>query len=94
MSKTDGFGNALVIAHCAGLLQEGVHQRRLAMIDVRDDRDIAKFHDEFSGVNRKQTALRMPICRAHTGFFAHAKGPKDNAAMQTCVNCVEGMRAA
>ena len=39
------FGDALVLAERAGLFQKLVDQRGLAMVDVRDDRDIAKVHD-------------------------------------------------
>ena len=38
------FGDVLVGAEGAGLLQQVVDQRRLAVIDVRDDRDVADFH--------------------------------------------------
>ena len=37
-------GNLLVLAEGAGLLQQLVDQCRLAMVDVRDDRDVAKGH--------------------------------------------------
>ena len=39
------FGDALVFAEGAGLLEQAVDQRGLAMVDVRDDRDIAELHD-------------------------------------------------
>jgi hypothetical protein len=38
------FGHALVLAERAGLLEQFVDQRGLAMVDVRDDRDVAEFH--------------------------------------------------
>ena len=38
------FGDVLVVAESAGLLQKLVNKRGLAMIDVRDDGDIADFH--------------------------------------------------
>ena len=37
-------GDLLVVAEGAALLQQAVHQRRLAMIDVRDDRDLSLIH--------------------------------------------------
>ena len=37
-------GDTLVFTHRAGLLEERVDQCGLAMIDVRDDRDIAEIH--------------------------------------------------
>jgi hypothetical protein len=36
-------GDALVLAERAGLLEQLVDQRGLAMVDVRDDRDVANF---------------------------------------------------
>ncbi len=38
------FGDGLVVAEGAGLLQKLVHERGLAMVDVRDDGDVAKLH--------------------------------------------------
>ena len=35
----------LVFAEGAGLLQQAVDQRGLAVVDVRDDGDVAKIHD-------------------------------------------------
>src|SRR6185437_6641819 len=40
-------GDLLVLAERAALLQQAVHQRRLAMVDVRDDRDVADVHIVF-----------------------------------------------
>jgi hypothetical protein len=37
-------GDALVLAEGAGLLSAAVDQRGLAMVDVRDDRDVAQLH--------------------------------------------------
>ena len=36
------FGDVLMRGERAGLMQQLIHQRRLAMIDVGDDRDIAQ----------------------------------------------------
>ena len=33
-----------LVAEGAGLLQQVVHQRRLAVVDVGDDRDVTEFH--------------------------------------------------
>ena len=41
--------NLLVLAERAGLLQQPVDQGRLAVVDVRDDRDVAQFHEVRSG---------------------------------------------
>ena len=38
------FGDLLVFAEGARLFEQAVHQRRLAMVDVRDDRDVADVH--------------------------------------------------
>ncbi len=40
----DPFGDPLVVAKRARLLQEAVDERRLAMVDMGDDGDVAKFH--------------------------------------------------
>lgn len=40
----DAFGNALVLAERAGLLQELVDEGGFPMVNVRDDRDVAKCH--------------------------------------------------
>ena len=40
----DPFGDALVVAEGAGLLQEPVDEGRLAVVDVGDDGDIAELH--------------------------------------------------
>ncbi len=37
-------GDALVVAEGAGLLEEAVDEGRLAVIDVRDDRDVSQLH--------------------------------------------------
>ena len=37
-------GDALVVAERARLLQEPVDERRLAVVDVGDDGDVAKLH--------------------------------------------------
>src|SRR5690606_24205844 len=44
------FGDALVFTERAGLFQELVDKRGLAMVDVRDDRDIADGHGLISEV--------------------------------------------
>ena len=40
----DALGHALVVAESAGLLEEFVNEGRFAMVNVRDDRDVADFH--------------------------------------------------
>ena len=45
------FGHPLVVAERAGLLQQTVDQRGLAMVDMGDDGDIAKMH---GGLNAKR----------------------------------------
>ena len=42
-------GDALVVAEGAGLLEQLVDERGLAMVDVRDDRDISQFHGSAGG---------------------------------------------
>ncbi len=56
-------GHPLVLAERAGLLQQAVDQGGLAMVDMRDDRDIAEFHVWVRKV--KARALRpAAICGA------------------------------
>ena len=43
----------LVLAEGAGLLEQGVDQRGLAMVDVRDDRDVADIHRGRSSGSRR-----------------------------------------
>ena len=43
--RRDAFGDALVFTERAGLLQELVDEGRFPMVNVRDDRDVAKFHE-------------------------------------------------
>ena len=45
------FGHGLTFAEGARLLQKGIHQRGFAMINVRDDRDIAEVHGR-SGLSK------------------------------------------
>ena len=40
----DAFGDALVLAERAGLLEQAVDERGLAVVDVGDDGDVAQFH--------------------------------------------------
>src|SRR5690606_35333673 len=47
------FIDALVFADRAGLFQERVNQRRLAMVDMRDDRDVSKIHVVVSGARQR-----------------------------------------
>ncbi|ASY64653.1 hypothetical protein SJ05684_c32310 [Sinorhizobium sojae CCBAU 05684] len=45
------------------------------MVDVRDDRDVTNAHTLISEVlGARQGGRRFFSCRAHTGFFAGAKG--------------------
>jgi len=52
-------GDALVFAERAGLLQQAVDQRRLAVVDVGDDGDVSQLHGGpgfWRGANRKKAA--------------------------------------
>ena len=55
-------GDLLVLAERAGLTEQLIDQRRLAVIDVRDDRDIADVHDacwgKLTGAPRAARMLR------------------------------------
>ena len=50
------FGDALVLPERAGLFQELVDKGGLAMIDVRDDRDIAEFHQSLKRLKSREPA--------------------------------------
>ena len=56
------FGDPLVLAERAGLLQQPVDERRLAVVDVGDDGDVAEFHGvAFSGHVKGRSGLaRLP----------------------------------
>jgi hypothetical protein len=40
----DSFGDALIVAEGARLLQQSVDERRFAVVDMGDDGDVAKLH--------------------------------------------------
>ena len=69
------FHHALVFAERTGLLQKLVNKRRFSMVNVRDDRDVAKCHCSKS---LRLGAILMRnanlVWRAHNLFFANAKG--------------------
>ena len=56
------FGDALILAERAGLLQQPVDERRLAVVDVGDDGDVAEFHGvAFGGHVKGRSGLaRLP----------------------------------
>ena len=59
----DAFDDALVVAERAGLLQEAVDKSGLAVIDVRDDRDIAELHlGLLAGATRHLTSGMAQSC--------------------------------
>jgi hypothetical protein len=71
-------GDRLVLAEGAGLLEELVHQGCLAVVDVRDDRDVADIHGAlFRGTARRYYAgaekdrgrpmQAVPLCSCHIG---------------------------
>ena len=56
------FGHALVLAEGAGLLQQAIDQGGLAMVDVRDDRQVAQRHEgNPMGPGRARATLRCNI---------------------------------
>ena len=59
--------HALVVAVGAGLLQQAIDQRGLAVVDVGDDGDVAKFHSSSSGSDNGWSAIspenRDPLFR-------------------------------
>ena len=72
----DALGDALVVAEGAGLLQQLVDEGRLAMVDVRDDRDVADFHVLVSGALRAagQRRCHLSVARLIQGFSQLRKG--------------------
>ena len=79
--------DALVVAEGAGLAEELVDERRLAVIDVRDDRDVAQVHrfsrERFGGpVAHADAAMQHePTCgkRAASGALEDFDGALDRA---------------
>ena len=45
-------GHALALAERAGLLQQFVDERRLAVVDVGDNRDVSELHQSFCAVQK------------------------------------------
>src|SRR4051812_32690268 len=75
----------LVLAHRAGLLEKLIHQRGLAVIDMRDDRDIADFHER--SVPRARRGLidvpgREPQRRCKMFRMDHSKSISFNSLME------------
>ena len=54
----DPLGDPLILAEGAGLLEQAVHERRLAVIDVGDNGDIAQLHFHANQIRRVRTASR------------------------------------
>ncbi len=54
----DPLGDPLILAEGAGLLEQAVHERRLAVIDVSDNGDIAQLHFHANQIRRVRTASR------------------------------------
>ena len=52
-------GDLLVLAEGAGLLQQAVDQRGLAMVDMGDDRDVAQVHKGFRNRQRATTMAQQ-----------------------------------
>ena len=61
----DPLGDALIVAERARLLQKPVDERRLAVVDVGDDRDVTKLHGrgDFAGGGRPNRADARPVFR-------------------------------
>ena len=57
-------GHPLVLAERAGLLQQPVDQRGLAVVDVGDDGDVAELHDLGHGSDIAAGQTRARACRA------------------------------
>ena len=66
------FGDALIVAEGARLLQQAVDERGLAMVDVGDDGDIAEFHRIGfpKRPNRQARAAGLPFRAKMTGTLA------------------------
>jgi hypothetical protein len=60
------FGDPLVLAERAGLLQQAIDQGGLAVVDVSDDGDVAKVHEPSFEFNW-DGAGRCPITRGENG---------------------------
>ena len=70
-------GDALVVAERAGLLQQAVDERRLAVVDVGDDGDVSQFH-EVRAFERGAKSIRSGR-RARLASMAEVTGMRRNA---------------
>src|SRR6185436_18090156 len=89
-------GHLLVLAVGAGLLQQAVHQRGLAVVDVGDDGDVTKVHGSSSGRakvdarSRRKTGIHFSGSRSKTwnsmGRISPKRKPgqKDRAHLTRC----------
>ena len=75
------FGDPLVLAERAGLLEQAVDERGLAVVDMRDDGDVTKFHG--IGFPGRRTGLRdaplhiVRTLREHDGVVSNSAAPTD-----------------
>ena len=81
----DALDDALIVAERAGLLQELVHQSGFAMVNVRDDRDIAEFHKFTRDMGAGSKAGAVSVARAYTGEMAEGEGGVSSAISSASV---------
>ena len=91
--------DALVVAEGAGLAEQLVDQRGLAVIDVGDDRHVAEFHGLFSGKRsrlpsrkRRYVAMQHKRVRARAGASVSVRGFRPRARSRAA-RCGRGGRA-
>jgi hypothetical protein len=66
-----------VLPERAGLAQHGVHEGRLAVIDVRDDRDVAEVRTEGMRHEGILAGGVLPGCRHPPGYLRQASCPRN-----------------
>ena len=84
----------LVLAEGAGLLQQRVDQRRLAVIDMRNDRNVAKLHLRFLKRFRALSTAggarhRLPAARQLVGPVAHSALARQHAIPSAALTCLQ-----
>ena len=65
----------LIVAEGPGLFQERIHERGLAVVDMRDDGDVADIHSGwFPGAEGARKDRGAPLCGRNRAVRAGAQG--------------------
>ncbi len=78
----DAFLHLLVGAEGAGLMQQTIDERRLAVIDVGDDGDVANFfHDVIASLDVEQAGTLGGDCSSRSGCLRGARNMDATASV-------------